>query len=44
MRAATHAIQENDVIELRQRVSEWPAGTRGTAISIYDDAALVEIS
>lgn len=26
------------------QVGEWPAGTEGTAISIYEDAALVEVS
>ena len=25
-------------------VGKWPAGTTGTAVSIYDDAALVEIA
>lgn len=44
MRSVKHAIQENDVVVLRKRVGAWPAGTKGTAISIYDDAALVEVS
>jgi len=44
MRTVKHAIQENDVVVLRKRVGAWPAGTKGTAISIYDDAALVEVS
>jgi hypothetical protein len=44
MRTIRHAIQENDVVVLRERVGDWPAGTKGTAVSIYDDAALVEIS
>jgi hypothetical protein len=44
MRTVKHAIQENDVVVLRERVGNWPAGTKGTAISIYDDAALVEVS
>jgi hypothetical protein len=39
-----HAIKENDVVALRERVGDWPAGTVGTAVSIYDDAAVVEIS
>ncbi|HXN37329.1 MAG TPA: hypothetical protein VN892_04770 [Solirubrobacteraceae bacterium] len=38
-----HVIQENDVVALRERVGGWPAGTVGTAISIYDEAALVEV-
>lgn len=39
-----HDIGENDVVVLRVRVGDWPAGTEGTAISIYHDAALVEVS
>lgn len=42
--SAKHDIGENDVVVLRERVGHWPAGTRGTAVSIYDDAALVEVS
>lgn len=44
MTTVKHAIKENDVVALRERVGRWPAGTVGTAVSIYDDAALVEIS
>ncbi len=44
MRTVKHAIQENDVVVLREPVGNWPAGTKGTAVSIYEDAALVEIS
>ena len=44
MRRLKHAIHENDVVVLRDRVGDWPAGTKGTAISVYDDAALVEVS
>jgi hypothetical protein len=44
MATVKHAIKENDVVALRERVGDWPAGTVGTAVSIYDDAALVEIS
>jgi hypothetical protein len=44
MRTVKHAIQENDVVVLRERVGDWLAGTKGTAISVYDDAALVEVS
>ena len=32
------------MVALRERVGGWPAGTVGTAVSIYDDAALVEVS
>jgi hypothetical protein len=41
---AKHEIGESDLVVLRERVSNWPVGTKGTAVSIYDDAALVEIS
>jgi hypothetical protein len=44
MATVKHVIEENDVVALRERVGAWPAGTVGTAISIYDDGALVEIS
>jgi hypothetical protein len=44
MATVKHAIKENDVVALRERVGAWPAGTIGTAVSIYEDAALVEIS
>jgi hypothetical protein len=44
MAVVKHSIQEHDVVALRERVGGWAAGTTGTAISIYDDAALVEVS
>lgn len=44
MAIVKHSIQENDVVVLRERVGGWAAGTSGTAISVYDDAALVEVS
>ena len=44
MGTVKHAIEENDVVVLQERVGKWPAGTKGTAVSIYDDAALVEVS
>jgi hypothetical protein len=44
MAIVAHDIKENDVVALRERVGRWPAGMVGTAISVYDDAALVEIS
>jgi hypothetical protein len=39
-----HSMIENDVVKLLVPVGDWPAGTTGTAVSIYDDAALVEVS
>jgi hypothetical protein len=44
MATVKHAITENDVVALRERVGGWAEGTVGTAVSIYDDAALVEVS
>jgi hypothetical protein len=44
MRSVKHLIQENDVVVLPERVGDRQAGTKGTAISVYDDAALVEVS
>ena len=44
MESAKHGIEENDVVVLLERVRNWPVGTKGTAVSIYDDAALVEVS
>jgi hypothetical protein len=44
MAAIKHAIEENDVVALRVPVGSWPAGTTGTAVSLYEDAALVEVA
>lgn len=39
-----HDIAEHDVVSLRSKVGDWPAGTKGTAMSLYEDAVLVELS
>jgi hypothetical protein len=44
MATARHDIAEHDVVVLRAQVGNWPAGTKGTAVSIYEAAALVELS
>ncbi len=44
MTIVRHDIAEHDVVALRAQVGDWPAGTEGTAVSIYDDAVLVELS
>jgi hypothetical protein len=44
MATGKHNIAEHDVIALPGQVGDWPAGTEGTAVSIYDDAALIELS
>ena len=41
MAIVRHDIAEHDVVALRAQVGDWPAGTEGTAVSIYEDAALV---
>lgn len=44
MATVKHNIAEHDVVALRAEVGGWPAGTEGTAVSIYEDAALIELS
>jgi len=44
MATTKRTISEHDVVELREQVGAWPAGTRGAVISVYDDALLVEIA
>jgi hypothetical protein len=44
MTVVKHRIEENDVIALRERVGPWRAGTIGTAVSLYADGVLVELS
>jgi hypothetical protein len=44
MATVKHNIAEHDVVALRAQVGGWPAGPEGTAVSIYEDAALIEVS
>jgi hypothetical protein len=44
MATVKHVIAEHDVVELREGVRGWPAGTIGTVISVYDGVLLVEIA
>jgi hypothetical protein len=44
MATVEHAIEEHDVVALREPVGIWPAGTTGTVVSLYEDAALVEVA
>jgi hypothetical protein len=44
MATVKQALIENDVVMLRERVGKWPAGTIGTAVSVHEDSALVEVS
>jgi hypothetical protein len=38
-----HAIEEHDVVALRCPIGMWPAGTTGTVVSLFEDAAVVEV-
>lgn len=44
MGTTTHDVNEHDVVALRAQFGDWPAETEGTAVSIYEDAALIEVS
>ena len=44
MATVKHAIEEHDVVAMLEATGTWPAGTTGTVVSMYGDAALVEIS
>ena len=44
MSSPKHAIAEHEVCILRARVGDWPAGTEGTAVGIYEDEVLIELS
>jgi hypothetical protein len=44
MATVKHAIGEIDVVELRQAVGKWPAGTSGTVVSDHGGVKLIEIS
>ncbi len=44
MATVRHDIAEHDVVALLAQVGDWAAGTEGTAVSIYEDAVLVELS
>jgi hypothetical protein len=44
MSTTKHAIEEHDVVALRVPIGPWPAGTTGTAVTLYEDSALVEVA
>ena len=44
MPSPKHDIAEHEVCALRSQVGDWPAGTEGTAVSIYEDEVLIELS
>ena len=39
-----HVIAEHEVCILRSQVGDWPAGTEGTAVGIYEHEVLIELS
>lgn len=39
-----HDIAEHEVCILLSQFGDWPAGTEGTAVSIYEDEVLIELS
>ena len=44
MSTTKHVIEEHDVVALRTPVGTWPVGATGTVVSLYEDAALVEVA
>lgn len=44
MTTVKHAIGEVDVVQLRDAVGKWPAGTTGTVVSERGEDKLIEIS
>src|ERR1700735_578305 len=44
MSTVKHAIEEHHLVALRMPIGAWPAGTTGTVVSLYEDAALVEVA
>ena len=42
--STTHEIAEHEVCTLRSQVGDWPAGTEGTAVGIYEHEVLIELS
>jgi len=44
MTTVKQAIAEHDFVELRDGVGRWPAGAKGTVVSDYGDAKLVELA
>lgn len=44
MATVKQAISEVDVVQLRDTVGKWPAGTTGTVVSERGEDKLVEIS
>ena len=44
MATVEREIGEIDVVELREDIGKWPAGTEGTVVSDHGDVKLVEIS
>jgi hypothetical protein len=39
----SNRVEDLDVVELREGIDDWPAGTEGTVLEAYEDRALVEV-
>ena len=44
MTAGRRVIEEHDVVRFLAPIDRWPAGTKGTVISVHPDAMLVEMN
>lgn len=44
MKGRPRVIEEHDVVRFLAPIERWPAGTKGTVISVHPDAMLVEMN
>lgn len=44
MKSDRRVIEEHDVVRFLAPIERWPAGTKGTVISVHPDAMLVEMN
>ncbi len=44
METSKRAIEEHDVVRFLAPIGRWPAGTKGTVISVHPDVMLVEMN
>jgi hypothetical protein len=42
--SSRRTIEEHDVVRFLAPIGRWPAGTKGTVISVHPDAMLVEMN
>lgn len=43
MSSDRRGIEEHDVVRFLEPIEKWPAGTKGTVISVHPDVMLVEM-